>query len=215
MLNIISNYPTIAIIIIFDIGLLIGLVIHEYAHAWMANYLGDSTAKQMGRLTLNPFKHLDLLGTIALLVAHIGWAKPVPYNPSNLKSDADELKVGLAGMVANLVIALLLGIPLRIATLMGIAHDSSLWLIILHLFLEAQLILIAFNIIPIPPLDGSKIIFQFISFDARMKFERIGPMILLSLIVISFLGYPIIQQFMEPVIRFLSFVTWGTYTAIF
>ena len=213
LLNLISS-PFFAIAAI--VGLLLAITVHEFAHAWMANYLGDPTAKKLGRLTLNPFKHLDPLGTLFLLVAGFGWGKPVPYNPSNLKSDADEVKVALAGVFANLIFALILGIPLRIATLSHIAINSNMWLMAIEFVLEMNLILIAFNIIPIPPLDGSKIIFQFISFDARMTFERYGPIILFALIIASnVFGFPFLVRFMEPIIRVLSFAAKGTYTAIF
>ncbi|PIU24124.1 site-2 protease family protein [Candidatus Berkelbacteria bacterium CG08_land_8_20_14_0_20_39_8] len=198
------------------IGLLLAITVHEFAHAWMANYLGDPTAKHLGRLTLNPFKHLDPLGTLFLLVAGFGWGKPVPYNPSNLRSDADEVKVALSGITANLLTALLLGIPLRIATAMGIAISSNIWLTIIEFLLEMNLVLIAFNIIPIPPLDGSKLIFPFISFNARMTFEQVGPILLFIVIIASnVFGSPFLVSFMEPIIRVLSFVTKGTYTAIF
>jgi len=97
-----------------------------------------------------------------------------------------------------------------------VAIDSNLWLTAIELVLEMNLVLIAFNIIPIPPLDGSKVIFQFISFDARMTFERYGPIILFALIIASnVFGFPFLVRFMEPIIRVLSFVTKGTYTAIF
>lgn len=198
------------------VGLLLAITVHEFAHAWMANYLGDPTAKHLGRLTLNPFKHLDPLGTIFLLIAGFGWGKPVPYNPSNLKSDSDEVKVALAGVTANLLFALILGVPLRIATAMGVTIDSNVWLVALEFLLEMNLVLIAFNIIPIPPLDGSKVIFPFISFSARVKFEQYGPIILFALIIASnFFGSSFLVRFMEPIIRVLSFVTKGTYTSIF
>lgn len=213
LLNLFSQ-PLFAIIAI--VGLLLAITVHEFAHAWMANYLGDPTAKHLGRLTLNPFKHLDPLGTLFLLVAGFGWGRPVPYNPSNLKSDGDEVKVALAGVTANLLFALILGIPLRIATAMHVPIDSNIWLSALTLIVEMNLVLIAFNIIPIPPLDGSKVIFPFISFNARMSFERIGPIILFALIIGSnIFGFPFLVRFMEPIIRLLSFVVKGTYTAIF
>jgi len=212
LLNLFSQ-PLFAVIAI--VGLLLAITVHEFAHAWMANYLGDPTAKHMGRLTLNPFKHLDPLGTLFLLVAGFGWGKPVPYNPSNLKSDGDEVKVALAGVSANLIFALILGIPLRIATAMHVPIDSNVWLMTLSLVVEMNLVLIAFNIIPIPPLDGSKVIFQFISFDARMAYERYGPIILFGLIIASTVfGFPFLVRFMEPIIRVLSFVVKGTYTSL-
>ncbi|MCX6810671.1 MAG: site-2 protease family protein [Candidatus Berkelbacteria bacterium] len=213
LLNLLSQ-PVFAIAAL--VGLILAITVHEFAHAWAANRLGDPTAKHLGRLTLNPFKHLDPLGTLFLLVAGFGWGKPVPYNPSNLKSDADEVKVALAGVSANLIFALILGIPLRIATMNHVAIDSNLWLTAIELVLEMNLVLIAFNIIPIPPLDGSKVIFQFISFDARIAYERYGPIILFALIIASnVFGFPFLVRFMEPIIRVLSFVTKGTYTAIF
>jgi len=213
LLNLLSQ-PIFAISAL--IGLFLAITVHEFAHAWMANYLGDPTAKRMGRLTLNPFKHLDPLGTLFLLVAGFGWGKPVPYNPSNLKSDADEVKVAMAGVSANLIFALILGIPLRIATLNHVPIDSNMWLTVIELVLEMNLVLIAFNIIPIPPLDGSKVIFQFISFDARIAYARYGPIILFGLIIASnVFGFPFLVRFMEPIIRVLSFVAKGTYTAIF
>ncbi|MCX6812127.1 MAG: site-2 protease family protein [Candidatus Berkelbacteria bacterium] len=208
------NQPLFGLIAI--IGLLIAITVHEFAHAWMANRLGDPTAKLMGRLTLNPLKHLDPVGTLFLLVAGFGWGKPVPYNPSNLKSDGDEIKVALAGVSANFILALILGIPLRIITLMHIPTDSNIIYQILEFLLEMNLLLIAFNIIPIPPLDGSKLIFPFISFEARQTYERIGPILLFGLIILTaFSGTSILVQFMDPIIRFLSFVVKGTYTSIF
>ncbi len=213
LLNLLSQ-PFYAVVVI--IGLLIAITIHEFAHAWMANRLGDPTAKTMGRLTLNPFKHLDPMGTLFLLIAGFGWGRPVPYSPSNLKSDSDEVKVAFSGVTANFLLALILGIPLRIATAMHVTIDSNLWLQALELIVEMNLVLIAFNIIPIPPLDGSKIIFPFINFNARQTFERIGPILLFLLILSSFYaGTSILVRFMEPVIRVLSFVVKGTYTAIF
>jgi len=197
------------------IGLLIGITIHEFAHAWMANRLGDPTAKNMGRLTLNPFKHLDPTGTIFLLVAGFGWGKPVPYNPSNLKSDADELKVAFSGVVTNLFFALILGIPLRIATLQGVTFDSSFVLMYIKWIVEMNIVLVAFNILPIPPLDGSKLIFQSLDIRRRLEYEKIGIVILFALIISGFFGFPILQYYMEIVVRYLGFIVTGIYTSIF
>lgn len=214
--NIIYNYPQVFVMVIFTVGLLIGLVIHEYAHAWTANRYGDPTAKYAGRLTLNPLAHLDPIGTLMLLVVHFGWAKPVPVNENNLKSDSAIIKVALSGVAANMLLALFFGLPLRIATAMGITHDSNLIFIILNYFVGAQLILIALNIIPIAPLDGSRVLGSFLTHEAKIKFEYYGPMILISLIAVSyFIGFPIIQRFMEPIIRFLNFLVVGTFASIF
>jgi Zn-dependent protease len=212
----IYNYPQIFIMMVFLISLLVGLVAHEYAHAWTANRYGDPTAKYAGRLTLNPLAHLDPVGTLMLFLVHFGWAKPVPVNENNLKSDSAIIKVALSGVTANFLLALLFGLPLRIATMLGITHDSNLMFIILNYFVGAQLILIALNIIPIPPLDGSRVLGSLFTHEAKIKFEHYGPMILITLIALSyFSGIPIIQQFMEPIIRFLNFIVVGTYASIF
>jgi len=212
----IYNYPQIFVMAVFLLSLLIGLVVHEYAHAWTANRYGDPTAKYAGRLTLNPLAHLDPVGTLMLFLVHFGWAKPVPINENNLKSDLAIIKVALSGIVANFLLALVFGLPLRIATILGIAHDSNLIFIILNYFVGAQLILIALNIIPIPPLDGSRVLGSLFTHEARIKFEYYGPMILIALIAFGyFTGISIIQQFMEPIIRFFNFLVVGTYTSIF
>jgi Zn-dependent protease len=212
----IYNYPQIFITIVFLFSLLVGLVVHECAHAWTANRYGDPTAKYAGRLTLNPLAHLDPIGTLMLFLVHFGWAKPVPVNENNLKNDLAIIKVALSGITANLLLALIFGLPLRIATILGVAHDTSLILIVLNYFVGAQLILIALNIIPIPPLDGSRVLGSLFTHEARTKFEYYGPIILMILIASSFLfGIPIIQSFMEPIIRFLNFIVVGTYTSIF
>jgi len=213
ILNFISQ-PFFAVMVL--VGLLLAITIHEFAHAWMANRLGDPTAKNLGRLTLNPLKHLDPIGTLFLLIAGFGWGKPVPFNPSNLKKDSDEVKIALSGITANFLLALVLGIPLRVATLMHLTIDNYLWLQALEIIVEMNLVLIAFNIIPIPPLDGSKVILPFLNYSARLRFEQIGPLLLLALIVLGGLSeMPLIVRFMEPIIRVLSFVVKGSYTAIF
>lgn len=215
-MNIIYNYPELFVLTVFTISLLVGLVAHEYAHAWTANRYGDPTAKYAGRLTLNPLAHLDPVGTLMLLLVHFGWAKPVPVNENNLRSESAIVKVALSGITANFIIALVFAIPLRVATVLGITFDSNIWLIMLNYFVGAQLILIALNIIPIPPLDGSRVLGFLISNEARIKFEHYGPMVLILVIALSyFTGIPIIQSFMEPIIRFLNFIVAGTYTSVF
>lgn len=214
--NIIYSNPEIFVLVIFLLSLLIGLVAHECAHAWTANHYGDPTARLAGRLTLNPFAHLDLVGTLMLLLVHFGWAKPVPVNENNLRSDSAIIKVALSGIAANFILALIFGVPLRITTAMGITHDSSIILIALNYFVGAQLILIALNIIPIPPLDGSRVLGFILSHETRVKFEYFGPMVLIAIIALSyFSGFSIIARFMEPIIRFLNFVVVGTYTSVF
>ena len=142
------------IIIIFS------AVFHEFFHAWMANALGDPTAKHAGRLTLNPIKHMDLMGTVIIPLfllffvgGFIGWAKPVPYNPHNLRDQKWGLtKVAFAGPGANFLIALIFALILRFVPIVGGFYIAISWIIYINIFLGL------FNLIPIPPLDGSKLI---------------------------------------------------------
>ncbi|MFA5098785.1 MAG: site-2 protease family protein [Candidatus Paceibacterota bacterium] len=139
---------------------------HEFAHAFVAFRLGDSTAKDEGRLTLNPLKHVDLTGTVIVPLfllffggIFIGWAKPVPYNPYNLRDKKyGSLKVGIAGPAANFLIALILGIFIRLAFVgvFGTTIFSGIFLSALALIVYINIFLGIFNLIPIPPLDGSK-----------------------------------------------------------
>lgn len=141
-------------IIYFIIAIIIAISIHEAAHAYTANYLGDPTAKMKGRMTLNPLRHLDAVGTMMLLIVGIGWGKPVPVNPGNFR---DPLKgsaiTSLAGPVSNFLTAILLAIPLKY---FGGQMPGVLREIILMIF-EMSILLGVFNLLPLPPLDGSKI----------------------------------------------------------
>ena len=141
---------------------------HEFAHAFAAFRLGDSTARDEGRMTLNPFKHIDLTGTVVIPLfllffggVFIGWAKPVPYNPYNLRDKKyGSLKVGFAGPAANFLIALILGIFLRLvfAGIFGATVFSEVFLFAVALIIYINIFLGIFNLIPIPPLDGSKVL---------------------------------------------------------
>jgi len=140
----------------FIIGILIALTIHEASHALVAYWLGDPTAKKAGRLTLNPFKHLDLWGSILFLIANIGWGKPVPTNPTYFKNPKrDSALVALAGPASNILLAMTLAVPFK-------AMAPSNLRLLIHITLEINVILAALNFIPIPPLDGSKILSIFV-----------------------------------------------------
>jgi Zn-dependent protease len=150
------------------IVIVISAVFHEYAHGWMAYELGDDTAKRAGRLTLNPLAHLDLLGTVIVPFlslsgsgAFIGWAKPVPFNPFAL-SDKKRgvMKVALAGPLANFGIALLLGLFLRFFALSG---GLSIFFGLLLFVVRVNIFLALFNLLPLPPLDGSKVLAGLVS----------------------------------------------------
>lgn len=142
------------------VALVAVITVHEFSHAWVANYLGDPTARLAGRVTLNPLKHLDPLGTILIFLVQIGWGKPTPVNPGYFKKPRrDEALTALAGPLSNLIIAVIFSIPLKYAS--GFLGDLSLAgePVVLNIFgaiVDMSIVLFAFNMLPFPPLDGSK-----------------------------------------------------------
>lgn len=170
------------IIFIFIILILLcSIVIHEVSHGLMADYLGDPTAKNEGRLTLNPIKHLDPIGSILvpliLIISRVGivfgWAKPVPINPFNLRDKVyGQAKVAIAGPLANILIALIFGTALRFLPFLFSAQIGTNLIIIFGYIVWINLILAIFNLLPIPPLDGSHILFTFLprQFDSLKTF---------------------------------------------
>lgn len=187
-----------AITIIFQLIILIfSVVIHEVSHGLAANALGDPTAKYAGRLTLNPFKHLDPVGSIIVPLASfflggiiIGWAKPVPYNPYNLQvknRDVGSAIVGIAGPGSNVLLAVVFGLMVRAAPMwtpfLGAGGGAALEIVAYIAIIN--LILAVFNLVPIPPLDGSKVLFSILPYGwegARMFLERFGLILLLAFI---------------------------------
>jgi Zn-dependent protease len=180
--------------IFYIIVLIMSVVVHEVAHGYTAYLLGDNTARNSGRLTLNPLKHLDPFGSVVLplllLLMNagfvIGWAKPVPYNPANLR---DEKKgtflVAIAGILANLVLVIFFGLLIRFAPLLGIPMSASFFKIT-SIIVILNLVLALFNLIPIPPLDGSKIMFSFLPYRYRYIenfLEKWGMFLLLFFII--------------------------------
>ncbi len=170
--------------IIWVPGLLLALTIHEYAHGRMAYELGDPTPARAGRLTLNPLAHLDIMGTIALFLFHIGWAKPVPINPYYFQNPKRDIAlVSIAGPGANFILAVITGIMAKV--LSGFS-DMHFWRMLVYT-MEINVVLMIFNLIPIPPLDGSKLLFMLagVSEDTAMALERIGPILLIAVIFIG------------------------------
>ncbi|MEI6499059.1 MAG: site-2 protease family protein [bacterium] len=193
------------------VGLVVGITIHEFSHAWVAYRCGDATAKLEGRVTLNPLAHLDPIGTLFLFVAGFGWGKPVPINPRNFNHRNDELKVAFAGIIANICLAFALAIPIRVALYQGQIIDHSMVLQFLNIMIEINLILATFNLLPIPPLDGSHLIEYFLSEESRYKFQAYGIYILLGVILLERVtDTSILLNLMEPVMRLLSFLVKGT-----
>ncbi|MFO7637083.1 MAG: site-2 protease family protein [Clostridia bacterium] len=169
--------------------LLISLPLHEFAHAYAANKLGDPTAKLKGRLTLNPLKHLDPMGTLMLIVASIGWAKPVPVNAENFKDPRqDMVKVGLAGPLMNILIALVSRIMLEIFFhALNPGNFQVILLTFLNYMYFVNLYLAVFNLLPIPPLDGSRIFFGILPerlYFRVMRYEQYFGIALIILVVV-------------------------------
>jgi Zn-dependent protease len=175
--------------------ILIALTFHECAHAYAAYRYGDDTAKQLGRLSLNPLRHLDPLGTIMIFLVHFGWAKPVPVNPYRLRNPRkDMLWISAAGPLANMLLALASGLLLRFLFAMGGTPDHhtgtamGLFIFMVVMSLQINLALAVFNILPIAPLDGSKILAGLlpVGFGKFIRvLERYGPFILIGLIIIG------------------------------
>jgi len=173
------------------ITLLLAFTFHEFAHAATATALGDMTAKNSGRLTLNPLAHLDVMGTITLLVAGFGWAKPVPVNPYAVrrKTRAGMMLVSLAGPVMNLILGILAALPLRFGWVpLRLSTNAFLpsWGEFLLEFLSINLALFLFNLIPLSPLDGEKVITFFLPDHWVDFYDRIRPYSPIILMVILF-----------------------------
>jgi Zn-dependent protease len=174
-------------------GIILGLTVHEYCHALVAHMCGDSTSKDQGRVTLNPLKHIDPLGFIMLIFAGFGWAKPVQFNENNLRNPkTDIIKISLAGPLSNAVIAMLLSIVF--SALVSVAPEYPVkWMLILSdVFLYGIYInwgLFIFNLIPLPPLDGSHLLFfQLRRFPALYDgLYKYGSYLLFGLIIATYI----------------------------
>ena len=190
--------------------LVISLTFHEFSHAWAATRLGDDTARYNGRLTLNPLKHLDLWGSIMLLVAGFGWAKPVPVNAYALlrRSPAGLMWTALAGPLANLTLAIAAAIPFRLGLATWSLSFTGTTMPTLSQFLSEfiliNLSLMLFNLLPLAPLDGDKVAdYFFPPFLARplAAIRPMGPMILLLMLFVGpQIGFDFIGTFVSPAV---------------
>jgi len=197
---------------VFYIAILImSIVIHEVSHGFMAEHFGDNTARNAGRLTMNPLKHLDLFGSIILPVVLIlsqagflfGWAKPVPYNPNNLRDRKwGTVWVAAAGILSNFLIAIVFGLIIRLVS--GMALPPGFYFITSAIVI-VNLALGIFNLVPIPPLDGSKILFSFLperAFNFILAYEQYSLILLLVFIVFF-------SDYLYPILAFLFHLTTG------
>ncbi len=197
--------------------LMIAFTVHEFSHAFVADRFGDLTPRSYGRLTLNPLKHLDILGSLMLLVAGFGWAKPVPINPAALRrhSKAAVMWVSLAGPASNLLMAILVAIPLRLKLIpdLQLAPFLPSLYSFCATFFVINLVLMVFNLLPVAPLDGEKVL-EFL-LPARWveyytRFKPYGPLILLVIIfILPRFGVDVLNSIMNPIIIGLSKILLG------
>jgi Zn-dependent protease len=174
-------------------GIIIGLSFHEFAHAWVSDRLGDPTPRRQGRVTINPLAHIDWIGFLALVLVGFGWGKPVQIDPGYYKHRRrDEFLVGIAGVTMNLLIAVLFSIPARliVKSFNGAAVSDLVYNIYLMIFyiVSVNIVLMIFNLIPCPPLDGWGLITQIFRLDRYSWWYTVyqnGTWILLALIVFN------------------------------
>jgi Zn-dependent protease len=191
-------------------ALLVAITVHEFSHALTADYLGDPTPRINGRLTLNPFSHLDPIGTIFLFLFRFGWGKPVPIDPFNLRNPRrDTALISLSGPLSNLVLAIIISLLIRILDsflFLKFNLPTQILILILKPIVVMNVILGVFNLFPLHPLDGGKILVGFLPRDKAEEVDQIfsqyGFFILL-LLIFPFFGTSLISLIISPIINFL------------
>jgi len=183
---------------------LLALTFHEFCHGYVAWKLGDPTAQEQGRLTMNPLKHLDPLGVLAFIIMKIGWAKPIPVNPGYFKNPLrDMMWVGLAGPGANFLLAVVSAIAVKgLMAATGIIPEYLLWPVLNMAAASVwiNLMLGFFNLIPIPPLDGSRILSGFLPAEGVLFMRKMEPFGFIILLLLFYLG--VISKLMMPMLNF-------------
>ena len=181
--------------LIFFVGLIIAITIHEFSHAFVADHFGDPTPRSFGRVTLNPLAHLDPLDTLMLFFVHFGWGKPVPIDPYNL-SKREEIYVALAGPLSNMAMAILFALVIRFIPLP-----------IFYIFIQTNIVLAIFNLLPLPPLDGSKILLNLLPEEHSLKwqqaFDSYGVILLALALFLPFQGSNLINIILAPAVKFV------------
>ena len=194
------------VFIMLSVLLLYSVIIHEVSHGWIAHLFGDDTAKHGGRLTLNPVSHLDPIGTLMLFLVGFGWARPVPVNYNNLsRSRFGLVAVALAGCLANILIAMIAIFLLQLDKV----NTNQVFATLLSVLARINIMLCAFNLIPIPPLDGSKILMGFLPYEAQESLARLEPYGFYILILLLFTGL------LNPVISFMQSAIYALIVFIF
>jgi Zn-dependent protease len=185
---------------------LLALTIHEYAHGLVALHFGDPTASRLGRLTLNPLKHIDPIGVLAFIIMKIGWAKPVPVDPRYFKNPVrDLLYVSLAGPGANLLTAVASGLALQILAHLSFLLPRFLLMPVLMMLAASvwiNIMLAVFNLIPVPPLDGSKVLMGLLPPNLAAAYRKIEPFGFIILLALFYTG--VISKVILPIITFAN-----------
>lgn len=202
-------------------GVLIAITFHEFAHGFAADKLGDPTPRNQGRLSLNPLAHLDPFGVIMLIFAHVGWGKPVQINPNNfdrrISLKTGEAIVAAAGPVTNFILAFIIAIiSCAITKLVPVFAFTQVGLIIMLMLQYAVVVNIGlgvFNLIPLPPLDGSKILLAFLSYNAKRWFEEREKLFYIIFLIIWIT--PISEMIISPIISAIANVIYAIVGAMF
>lgn len=185
-------------------AVLVAVTIHEFAHALVADRLGDPTPRRLGRLTLNPLAHLDILGTLFFVLFSFGWARPVPVNPQNFAHPRQGmLQVALAGPLANVTAAFVVGLLIKTQSFPG-----TLWGDLASMVVWINVVLAVFNLIPIPPLDGSRILESLLPLEEAAAYARIQPYGTVLILVLLYTG--VVGRVMFPAIRWLYGLSTGS-----
>ncbi len=204
LLSLLFSNPALFIILAFV--LLYSVIFHEIAHGWVARFFGDDTAWRHGRLTLNPLSHLDPIGTLMLFIVGFGWAKPVPVDYYSIKNKRfGFFSVALAGCVTNILIAIIALFTLQFEY----TRAHPILSVLLPIVVRINIVLGSFNLIPIPPLDGSKILMSFLPKDAQNTLAKLEPY---GFFILSFLLF---TGMLNPVIAFMQSLIYGLISILF
>lgn len=221
-----GSEPTYAVITLmaFVLVVIVAITVHEFSHALTANLLGDDTAKSQGRLTLNPLAHLDPAGTVMIVVVGFGWGRPTPVNPARFgkRMRPGIAAVSFAGPISNVIVASLAALPVKMGLLSpGVVGFSlfrgdtgEIWAYLLGSLIFINILLAAFNLIPVAPLDGFKVVLGLLPRSLAsewIKLERWGPLILLVLIISGFIlpTGSLLVPIMRPLVNALAFIIIG------